>query len=144
MEEKKIKGRKRHLLVDTEGLILNCFVTSAGLSDQQGLFGILDNSIDHFPRLSKIWADGGYQGLESKLYCHRYQLDLEIVKRTDKNPGFKVVPRRWVVERTLAWLCRHRRLSKDYEYHLTTSETMIYISMTRMMLRRAAYAIQTL
>ena len=144
MEGKKIKGRKRHLLVDTEGFILNCFVTSAGLSDQQGLFGILDNSINQFPRLSKIWADSGYQGIEPKAYCQSYQLDLEIVKRSDQNPGFKVVPRRWVVERTFAWLGRQRRLSKDYEYCLTTAEAMIYISMARTMLRRAACAIATL
>ena len=141
MEEKKIKGRKRHLLVDTEGFILNTFVTSAGLSDQQGLFGILDSSIDHFPRLSKIWADSGYQGEYARSYCADFEVSLEIVKRNDQESGFKVVPRRWVVERTFAWLGRQRRLSKDYEYCLSTSETMIYLSMTRTMLRRAAHAI---
>ena len=129
------------MLVDTEGFILNVFITSAGLSDQQGLFGILDNSIDCLPRLSKIWADSGYQGEYARNYCGDFEVDLEIVKRNDKESGFKVVPRRWVVERTFAWLGRQRRLSKDYEYCLNTSETMIYLSMTRTMLRRVAHAI---
>ena len=111
-------------------------MTSAALSDQQGLFGILDNSMDKFPRFSKIWADSGYQGDEPKSYCRDYGIDLEIIKRTDNLTGFKVVPRRWVVERTFAWIGRQRRLSKDYEYRTTTSETMIYLSMTRTMLRR--------
>ena len=114
------------------------------MSDQQGLFGVLDNSIDQFPRLSKIWADGGYQGEEPKSYCRDYEIDLEVVKRSDKASGFKVIPRRWVVERTFAWVGRQRRMSKDYEYCLTTSETMIYLSMTRTMLRRAIHVIGTL
>lgn len=129
------------MLVDTEGFILNAFVTSAGLSDQEGLFGILDNSINCFPRLSKIWADGGYQGEYARDYCRDFEVDLEIAKRNDQESGFKVVPRRWVVERTFAWVGRQRRLSKDYEYCLNTSETMIYLSMTRTMLRRVAHAI---
>lgn len=120
------------------------FVTSAGLSDQQGLFGILDNSIDRFARLSKIWADSGYEGEYTRKYCNDYKVDLEIVKRNDKEAGFKVVRRRWVVERTFAWLGRQRRLSKDYEYSISTSEAMIYLSMTRTMLKRAAHAIETL
>lgn len=114
------------------------------MSDQQGLFGILDNSIDQFPRLMKIWADSGYQGKYAKAYCNDFEVDLEVVKRSDQESGFKVVPRRWVVERTFAWLGRQRRLSKDYEYITSTSETMIYLSMTRTMLRRAAHAIETL
>ena len=81
-------------MVDTEGFVLNAFVTSAALSDQQGLFGILDNSMDKFPRFSKIWADSGYQGDEPKSYCRDYGIDLEIIKRTDNLTGFKVVPRR--------------------------------------------------
>jgi putative transposase len=104
----------------------------------------LDNSIDQFPRLIKIWADSGYQGEYTKAYCNDFEVDLEIVKRSDREPGFKVVARRWVVERTFAWLSRQRRLSKDYEYTPNTSETMIYMSMTRTMLRRAAHAIGTL
>jgi len=123
---------------------LSAFVTSAGLSDQQGLFGILDTSVDQFPLLAKIWADGGYQGENPREYCRDYEVDLEIVKRSDQQSGFKVLPRRWVVERTFAWMGRQRRLSKDYGYCLTTSETMLYLSMTRTMLRRAAHVIATL
>ena len=123
---------------------MNAFITSARLPDQQGLFGILDRSGYQFPRLTKIWADNGYRGESSRDYCRDYGIDLEIVKRSDQQAGFKVVPRRWVVERTFAWIGRQRRMSKDYEYRLTTSETMIYLSMTRTMLRRAACAIGTL
>lgn len=121
--------------------MLNTFISSAGLSDQQGLFGILDSSIERFPRLSKIWADSGYQGEYAKNYCDDFKIDLEIVKRSDQESGFKVVPRRWVVERTFGWLGRQRRLSKDYEYRTNTSETMVYLSMTRIMLRRAAQVV---
>ena len=81
-------------MVDREGVVLNTFVTSAGLSDQQGLFGILDNSIDCFPRLSEIWADSGYQGEYAKNYCSDFGLNLEIMKRSDQEAGFKVVPRK--------------------------------------------------
>ena len=90
------------MLVDTEGFILNTFVISANLSDQQGLFGIVNSLIDQFLRLKKIWADSGYQGEYAKAYCNNFEVDLEVVKRSDQESGFKIVPHRWVVERTFA------------------------------------------
>lgn len=83
-----------------------------------------------------IWVDAGYEGENSRAYAARYGIDLQVVKRIDKS--FKVLSKRWVAERTFAWLGKYRRLSKDYEYNLTTSESMIYASMFRTMLKRLA------
>lgn len=116
---------------------MKAFVTSAALPEQEGLFGILDASIGRFPLLKKIWADGGYQGAYNRGYCSEYGLDLEVVKRQQEK-GFKILPRRWVVERTFAWMGKQRRMSKDYEFSLTTSEAMVYLSMIRLMVKRAA------
>lgn len=126
-------------MVDTEGCILKAFVSAANLSEQEGLFGILDTSIEEMPILKKIWADSGYQGEYAQNYCISSGIELEIVKRTEK--GFHILPRRWVVERTFAWLGKQRRMSKDYEFRLGISESMIYMGMTRLMIRRAAHAI---
>jgi len=119
-------------------------LTSAGLCDQQGLLGILDRAGKDFPRLSKLWADSGYQGAYPKSYCQDYGIDLEIAKRSDRNPGFKIEARRWVVKRTFAWLGRERRMAKDYEYQPINSEVMICLSMLRLMLRRVARCVQVL
>jgi putative transposase len=90
-----------------------------------------------FPRLKKIWADAGYDGLEMILEIQRSaRIQLEITKRSEQR--FEVIPRRWVVERSIAWINRYRRLSKDYEYRTTTSEAMIYMTGIRLMLRRMA------
>lgn len=130
-------------MVDTEGFVLKPYVTSANLADQQGLFGILDTSIDHLPNLEKIWADQSYQGEEVQRYCLDYGIELEVVSK-GQGEGFQVSPKRWIVERTFAWLGKQRRLSKDYEFGLISSEAMIYLAMTRLMIRRAAYEIKTL
>lgn len=135
---KKIKGRKRHLLVDTNGLVLGALVHEANIQDRDGAKTLLEGLTERMPRLELIWADGGYSGklidwVQSK--CHWV---LEIVKRSSDTGGFKVLPRRWVVERTFGWLGRHRRLSKDYECLTSTSETMIYIAMIANMTRRLA------
>ena len=115
--------------------MLRNFVTTANLNDREGLFGILDGlDQTEFPLLQKIWADMGYQGDDAKSYVLSHGIDLEIVKRN--SPSFQVQPRRWVVERTIAWINRNRRLSKDYEYRTSSSESMIYIAMSRLMLKR--------
>jgi putative transposase len=137
---KKIMGRKRHLLVDTMGLLLCVCVHSAGLQDRDGAKLLLERAWK-FGWLRKIWADGGYAGalLEwvKNLRLGR-MAQIEIVKRV--NDGFKILPRRWVVERTFAWLNRYRRLSKDYEVRTDHSEAFIYIAASHLMARRLAKA----
>ena len=135
---KKINGRKRHILVDTMGLILMVVVHAANTQDRDGAKLIFDKIQDSFPKLHLIWADAGYAGKLVDWVKYFFGCVLEIVKRSDHKSGFEVLPRRWVVERTLAWLGRYRRLSKDYEYLPQTSETMIYVAMTHLMLRRLA------
>ncbi|MEH2319572.1 IS5 family transposase [Nostoc sp.] len=135
---KKINGRKRHILVDTMGLLLMVVVHAASIQDRDGAKLVLDKIQYSFPKLHLIWADAGYAGKLVDWVRYFIGCAMEIVKRSDDTSGFKVLPRRWVVERTLAWLGRYRRLSKDYEYHPQTSETMIYAAMTHLMLRRLA------
>ncbi len=152
-EEKKIKGRKRHIITDTQGFILGCYVGAANENDRDGIKLALDNMSKKYNTVIKMWADMGYTGKELKEHTReRYNIDLEIVKRPpcrfwvhkDTSPeliptreaGFKVEPRRWVVERTFAWLGRNRRLSKEYEYLTESTENLIYLAMNRLMLRR--------
>lgn len=133
---KQVKGRKRHILVDTMGLLLAVIVTAASVQDRDGAKLLLRRLGGACKKLRRIWVDGGYRGqLLTWVAAHcRYQLS--VVLRSDDQKGFVVLPRRWVVERTFAWLNHHRRLSKDYEGCTTTSESMIYLAMIRLMLRR--------
>ncbi len=135
---KKVKGRKRHLLVDTIGLILLVVVTPADVQDRDGAKLVFQEIRNRFPRLKLIWADGGYRG--KLIVWTKVVLNciLEIVKRNDDVKGFQVLPRRWVVERTFGWLGNYRRLSKDYEILPETSEAMIYAAMIHIMTRRLA------
>jgi putative transposase len=136
---KKTFGRKRHILVDTIGLLLLVVVHSAGTQDRDGAREVLAPLSHALTKLRRIWADGIYTGGLAQWVRDlrsRNRLELEIVKRTDDTKGFVVLPRRWVVERTFAWLSFHRRLSKDYEYLPETSEAFIRISMIRLMLAR--------
>jgi putative transposase len=136
---KKVSGRKRHLLVDTLGLLLLVVVHAASTQDRDGAKLVLENLRHRFTRLRVIWADGGYAGKLIdwvRAVRSRNRLRLEIVKRSDETTGFVVLPRRWVVERTFAWLGLHRRLSKDYEVLPATSEAVIYVAMIRLILAR--------
>ena len=133
---KKIMGRKRHILVDTLGLMVALVVTTACVQDRDGLKKLLRTFGVHRKKLRKVWVDGGYRGLVIEWVKSRFGYLLEVVLRSDDMKGFVVLPRRWVVERTFAWLNNHRRLSKDYERYTKTSETMIQIAMMRLMLRR--------
>lgn len=139
---KLVKGRKRHILVDTLGLILMVVVTAANVSDPQGartLFERLAKLPELIRRLVVIWVDGTYAGVEfMKWVMDTYRWVLETIKRSDKMKGFVLLPKRWVVERTWGWLNWCRRLSKDYEVLPETSETMIYIAMIRIMVKRLA------
>ncbi len=135
---KKVKGRKRHLLVDTMGLLLIVVVHAASIQDRDGAKLVLEQVPRHLPRLVRIWADGAYAGQLISWVKTTCQCVLEIVKRTDNLKGFKVLPRRWVSERTFGWLNRYRRLAKDYERLPESSEAMIQIAMIRLMLARLA------
>ena len=136
---KKIRGRKRHLLVDTLGLVLAVAVTPAAVQDRAGARLLLPFLRHCFCRLRVIWADGAYTGtLIEWLWQLRSQrrIRLEIVNRLTDQRAFQIVPKRWIVERTFGWLMKYRRLRCDYEQLTATSEAMIHIAMTRLMLRR--------
>lgn len=133
---KKIKGRKRHLLVDTLGLVLVAVVHAANIQDRDGAKLVLTKAKMRFATLQLIWADGGYRGKLVAWVLMTCAWLLTIVKRNDEAQGFQLLPKRWIVERTFAWLGRYRALSKDYERLPQTTEALIYAAMTHLMLRR--------
>ena len=135
---KKINGRKRHIAVDTTGLLLTVLVTAASVQDRDAAKPLLWNLRKAFPQIRLTWADGGYAGKLVTWAKTALKLTLEIVKRPDDLHTFKVLPRRWVVERTLAWITRHRRTIRDYERLPAHHETYIYWSMIMVMTRRLA------
>lgn len=135
---KQVNGRKRHLLVDCLGLLLAVVVHPASVQDRDGARLLLARVQGGFPRLRRIWADGGYAGQLVDWVQATFGWVLDIVRRDPDTRGFQVLPRRWVVERTLAWLSRFRRLSKDYERLEQTEETLIYCAMIHLMVRRLA------
>jgi putative transposase len=165
---KKIKGRKRHLLVDTEGFVLRAKVHSAKVMDSEGIKALLERAGEQFLRLSHLWLDAGYRGEDKGKDWVEKTLgwSVELVERP-RNPapeevlmswaeelakegktvdwqklrppqGFQVLPRRWVVERSFAWICHNRRMSKDYERLCATGEAFVYAAMTRLMVQRLA------
>ena len=135
-----MKGRKRTILVDTLGLILGVHVHPANIGDRAGAKPLLEKIRGCFPRLCVVFADAGYKGKQFvEWVLEKTGLSLEVVERSESDKGcFVLLPRRWVVERTFAWLGRYRRLSKDYEGLCETSEGWIYIAMTQLMLKRLA------
>ena len=135
---KKTNGRKRHIAVDTNGLLLAVVVTMAGIQDRDGAFRLLAALRARFSTISLVWADGGYAGRLIDWTKTVLSLTIQVVKRTDEAKGFKVLPRRWVVERTFAWICKHRRCVRDYETRPDHHEAMIYIAMIATMSRRLA------
>jgi putative transposase len=162
-----VRGRKRHLLVDTEGLVLKAKVHSAKVPDRDGLKVLLEAARAEVSRLSHLWLDAGYEGRGKRWAQEALGLSVEVVRRPPKPMpekvakiwteewakegekvdwqrlmpprGFRVLPRRWVVERTFAWLSQNRRMSKDYERLCATGETFVYAAMTRLMVRRLAH-----
>jgi len=138
---KKVSGRKRHLVVDTLGWLIAVLVHPANIQDYHGARDVLVQVKQRFPRLKLLFADGIYANDQLPLrVLAGFNILLEIVRRAAGAVGFRVLPRRWVVERTFAWLGRNRRLSKDYEHNPRVSETMIHLAMTKLMLKRLSYA----
>jgi putative transposase len=165
---KKVRGRKRHLLVDTEGLVVEAKVHSAKVPDQDGIKRLLEPARSRLGRLIHLWADAGYRGRGKEWAEQALGLEVEVVNRSPKptpekvlrvwarewfkegremdlsklptRPGFENLPRRWIAERTFAWISHNRRMAKDYEGLCSTGEAFIHASMTRLMVRRLAYA----
>ncbi len=135
-------GRKRHLLFDTLGLIIACVVHAADVQDREGAKWALAKASWKADRLKVVRADGGYAGKFVEWMRSACGWLMEVVRRSKGcpglHPGFILLPKRWVVERTFAWLSQHRRLSKDYEYLTESSEAVIHIAMIGIMLRRLA------
>ncbi len=135
---KLVKGHKRHVLVDTLGLLLQVVVSAANISEKAAALLILGKIVGQLPRLLKVFADGGYEGKDfAQKVKDDHRLDWKIFKRKQSR-GFQVLPWRWIVERTLAWIVRHRRLTIDYEALPATSEAFIYAAMIRLLVRRLA------
>ena len=131
-----MSGRKRHIVVDTTGLLLAVVVHAANIQDRDGAKLVLAKLLGRFPRLEVIWADAAYGG---RLIAWAWATGgwlLSVVRRSPDSHQFEVLPRRWVVERTLAWISRCRRLSKDYEELPETGETWVHIAMVHLMLKR--------
>src|SRR5919107_1114833 len=165
---KKVKGRKRHILVDTEGFVLKAKVHSAKVMDHEGIKALLRRAEERFPRLRHLWLDAGYRGEDKGADWVQKTLgwSVDLVERPRKPApeevmmrwagewvkegvavdwqkllppeGFVVLPRRWVVERTIAWIDQNRRMSKDYERLCASGEAFVYAAMSRLMLRRLA------
>jgi transposase len=135
---KKVNGRKRHIVVDTLGLLLAVAVTPASITDRQAGAGLLERLRARHRWLSLVWADGGCTGRLVDFAARALRIALTVVKRCDDTAGFTVLPRRWCVERTFAWLMRSRRLARDYEARTGTAEAMVLWSMTMVMSRRLA------
>lgn len=137
---KRVKGRKRHLLVDTQGLVMTVAVTTANVQDKVGALLVLTGRGGAGKKLRRVWADGAYRAERGHLaaWLERHRISLTAVQPPAEQRGFSVLPRRWVVERTFGWLYQSRRLSKDYERLPETSEALIYVAMIRLMLRRLA------
>lgn len=135
---KRVKGHKRHMLTDTVGNMLNVVVSAANVSDIAGGKRVIEKIRDTFSTIEKIWADGTYRGGLVDWVRETLDATLEVVEREEGQKGFKVQPKRWVVERTFAWLGNYRRLSKDYERLLHNSEGMIYLASIKTMVKRIA------
>jgi putative transposase len=135
---KKIKGRKRHLLVDTLGLLMVPWITTADVQDRDAVQAVLPMATQQHTALELVWADGAYAGPQVQALAKESGVKIEVVKRSDKAKGFIPLPKRWIVERTFGWLSRERRLSKDYERKESLSEAYIHLGMIRLMIRRLA------
>ena len=136
---KRVKGRKRHIIVDALGNLLEVVVHAANIQDRDGARLLLENlGQETKDAMQRIWADGAYGGRRAGWVREKLGALLEVVPRWPNQKGFQALPRRWVVERTLGWLNRYRRLSKDYERLVSSSQGMVYIASIQTMLKRLA------
>jgi transposase len=136
---KKVKGRKRHILTDTGGLLISGIVHSAGIQDRDGAPNLLAGVRAAFPWLRHVFADAAYGGAKLAAALDRLgRWTVQIVRRSDTATGFEALPRRWVVERTLAWLSRNRRLAKDFENAVASAEAWLYLASVQLLVRRLA------
>lgn len=138
---KQVTGRKRHTLVDTLGLLMKVVVTAGNVQDRDGAKHLLEDLAKEqqaIKRLKLIWADGSYRGTLIDWIEEFFGWKLKIVEKPKDQNGFHALPKRWIVERTFAWLIRQRRLARDYERLPQTSESFIYAAMVRLMIRRLA------
>ena len=132
---KKVKGIKRHIIVDTLGLILAVVIQSASVQDRDGAVDVVNKLFESWKKIIKIFADGGYRGQLIKTIKTKFEVELEIIKR-DELHTFKMLPKRWIVERTFAWIDTNRRTSKNYERLNQTSVAMVHLSAIRILLNR--------
>ncbi|MFD2054944.1 IS5 family transposase [Mesorhizobium calcicola] len=138
---KKIMGRKRHIVVDTLGLLVGVVVHAADIQDRDGAPAVLKSILKRWPWLRHVFADGGYAGPKLRGVLQKIgKFTMEIIKRSDSAKGFEILPRRWVVERTFAWLGRCRRLAKDFERSIESAQAWVLIANIRMLTRRLARA----
>lgn len=136
---KLVKGRKRHLVVDSQGLVIGVLVSEANLPERLGAVAVLDEVREELSQTEVIWVDAGYSGENfARVVQQICGAQVEVIERIAKT--FEILPKRWLVERAFGWLNRYRRLSKDYELHSENSEAMIYGSLIRVMTRRLAAA----
>jgi putative transposase len=132
---KKIKGIKRHIIVDTLGLVLAVVIQSASVQDRDGAVDVVSKMLESWKKVIKIFADGGYRGELIKTIKTKFKIELEIIKR-DELHTFKILPKRWIVERTFSWIDTNRRNSKNYERLNNTSVAMVHLSAIRIMINR--------
>jgi putative transposase len=135
---KKVRGRKRHLLVDTEGLLVTVVVTPANVQDPTAAYEVLEEAKERSPRLGHVWADARYQGKLVDWAKEKLGVTLEIVSRPPGQKGFVALPRRWVIERSFAWLGRYRRLARDWEVASWSVCALIQVAFANLMARRIA------
>jgi len=134
---KKIKGRKRHIITDTQGFLVGAVIHTADVQDRDGAPLVLARIRHRFPWLRHVFADGGYAGDKLRdVLAGRGQWKLEIIKRSDRAKGFEILPRRWVVERTFAWLGRNRRLAKDFEKTIASATAWLLVASIQFLTRR--------
>ena len=133
---KRIKGRKRHIITDTMGLLLVVVVHAANIHDSKAADKVISKLRGRFGRLVKVIADGGYRGELIENTKRKLGIILEVILRKEESSAFSIIPKRWVVERTFAWLENSRRLSKDFEFHTSTSQAMVQLAMIQIMLNR--------
>jgi putative transposase len=139
--EKKVTGRKRHIIVDTLGLLLVVVVHAASWSDTEGALEVGAQLRGRFPRLQKVWADAGYKQTMIDWFLQALHCTVAIVSRVAQR-GFQVLPKRWIVERTFGWFNRSRLLSKEYDVYVAVSEYWVYLASIQVMMRRVARARQ--